>query len=147
MRKVFVLNGPNMNMLGVREPEIYGRETLEDIRALCEEEAKRLSLELDFRQTNHEGTLLEWVHEAHANAEGVLINAGALGRTSISLVDAVKAVRVPVVEINMTNIYNKEAYRPPSILSIAARGVISGFGRHSYLLGLQAIALVLHDGT
>jgi 3-dehydroquinate dehydratase II len=145
MRKVFVLNGPNMNMLGVREPEIYGRDTLEDIKRICEAEGRKLDLELDFRQTSYEGELLEWIHEAHTSADGVVINAGALGRTSISLVDAVKAVRVPVIEINMTNIYNKESYRPPSILSVAARGVISGFGRYSYLLGLQAIALVLND--
>lgn len=139
MQKVFVLNGPNLNMLGIREPAIYGRQTLGDVRKLCERAARLLGLAVDFRQTNYEGELIDWIHESHKASVGVVLNAGALARTSLSLHDAVKAVSVPVVEIHISNFYTREAYRPPSYLSKAAVGVICGFGVDVYPLGLQAL--------
>ena len=139
MKKAFVLNGTNLNMLGVREPEIYGRQTLADVKKLCERAGNELGLEVDFRQTNHEGELIDWVHEAHKASLGIVMNPGALARTSLALHDAVKAVSVPVVEIHISNFYTREAYRPPSYLSKAAVGVICGFGLDVYPLGLQAL--------
>jgi 3-dehydroquinate dehydratase-2 len=136
---IFVLNGPNLNMLGIREPELYGRQTLDDLRKLCQNEADRLEVELDFRQTNHEGVLVDWVHESHEKAVGVVLNAGAYARTSLALHSAVRAISTPVIEVHITNIYTKESYRPPSYLSYVARGVICGFGFHTYLLGMQAV--------
>jgi 3-dehydroquinate dehydratase-2 len=145
VKKAFVLNGTNLNMLGVREPEIYGRQTLADVRKLCDRAAKELGFEVDFRQTNHEGELIEWVHEAHKESLGIVMNPGALARTSLALHDAVKAVDVPVVEIHISNFYTREAYRPPSYLSKAAVGVICGFGLDVYPLGLRALKGLLAD--
>jgi 3-dehydroquinate dehydratase-2 len=139
-RKVLVINGSNLNMLGTREPELYGRATLEDVRQLCERTATSLGLEIDFRQSNHEGVLLDWVHEAHAMRSAVVINPGAYARTSLALHDAVKAVQVPVIEIHITNTYQRESYRPPSYLSRAALGVVCGFGVQVYRYGLIAVA-------
>jgi 3-dehydroquinate dehydratase-2 len=139
VKKAFVLNGTNLNMLGVREPKIYGRQTLDDVRKLCERTGKSLGLEVDFRQTNHEGELIDWVHEAHKASLGIVMNPGALARTSLALHDAVKAVSVPVIEIHISNFYTREAYRPSSYLSKAAIGIICGFGINVYPLGLQAL--------
>ena len=139
MKPAFVLNGTNLNMLGIREPHIYGRKTLADVRKLCEQEAKALGLTVDFRQSNHEGELIDWIHEAHKASAGVVINPGALARTSLDLHDAVNAVGVPVVEIHISNFYAREAYRPPSYLSKVAVGVICGFGLEVYPLGLRAL--------
>ena len=139
MKKAFVLNGTNLNMLGIREPHIYGRQTLDDVRKLCERAGDGLGFEIDFRQTNHEGELIDWVHEAHKASLGIVMNPGALARTSLALHDAVKAVSVPVIEIHISNFYTREAYRPPSYLSKAAVGVICGFGLDVYPLGLQAL--------
>ena len=139
MKPAFVLNGTNLNMLGIREPHIYGRKTLADVRKLCEQEAKALGLTVDFRQSNHEGELIDWIHEAHKASAGVVINPGALARTSLALLDAVKAVGVPVIEIHISNFYAREAYRPPSYLSKVAVGVICGFGLEVYPLGLRAL--------
>ena len=141
MPLIFVLNGPNLNMLGIREPELYGTQTLDDVRRMCDATGRELGLEIDFRQTNHEGALIDWVHESHDKAAGIVLNAAALARTSLILHDAVKAVKTPVIEVHITNIYGKASYRPPSYLSRVARGVISGFGLHVYTLGLHA----LHD--
>jgi 3-dehydroquinate dehydratase-2 len=143
MNKAFVLNGTNLNMLGTREPHIYGRQTLDDVRKLCAREGKVLGFTVDFRQTNHEGELIEWVHEAHKASVGIVMNPGALARTSVALHDAVKAVSVPVIEIHISNFYTREAYRPPSYLSKAAVGVICGFGIDVYPLGLRALKSVL----
>jgi 3-dehydroquinate dehydratase-2 len=143
MHKVLVLNGPNLNMLGIREPQLYGSGTLADVKALCEREGEALGMATDFRQTNHEGVLLDWMHEAHFGFAGIVINAAALARTSLSLHDAAKAIAVPVVEIHITNIYQRDSYRPPSFLSKAAHGVICGFGHDVYPLGLRALAGVL----
>ncbi|MDB5370819.1 MAG: aroQ [Roseomonas sp.] len=139
IRKIMVLNGPNLNLLGLREPELYGPGTLEDVRLLCEAEAAELGVRIDFRQTNHEGILLDWVHEAQTGAAGIVINAAALARTSLSLHDAVKGITVPVVEIHITNIYQRDAWRPSSYLSKAAVGVICGFGHDVYPLGMRAL--------
>jgi 3-dehydroquinate dehydratase-2 len=139
MHRIMVLNGPNLNLLGLREPELYGTGTLDDVRRLRETEAADLGLGIDFRQSNHEGVILDWMHEAQTGAAGVVINAAAVARTSLALHDAVKAVTVPVVEIHITNIYQRDAYRPPSYLSKAVVGVICGFGHYVYALGLRAI--------
>jgi 3-dehydroquinate dehydratase-2 len=137
--KVLVLNGPNLNMLGIREPHHYGTGTLADVRAMCEAEAALLGITIDFRQTNHEGVLIDWIHEAHFHFSGIVINAAGLARTAICVHDAVKAVAVPVVEIHITNIYQRDAWRPPSMLSKAAYGLICGFGLDVYPLGLRAL--------
>jgi 3-dehydroquinate dehydratase-2 len=137
--RILVLNGPNLNLLGLREPELYGTGTLSDVEALCREEAKVLGLSVECRQSNHEGVILDWMHEAQTSFDGVVINAAALARTSLALHDAVKAITVPVVEIHITNIYQRDAFRPPSFLSKAAVGVICGFGHDVYPLGLRAI--------
>jgi 3-dehydroquinate dehydratase-2 len=143
MKPAFVLNGTNLNMLGIREPHIYGTKTLADVRKLCEREGAALGLTIDFRQTNHEGELIEWIHEAHKASIGIVMNPGALARTSLALHDACKAVGVPVVEIHISNFYTREAYRPPSYLSKAAVGMICGFGIHGYALSLLALKGVL----
>jgi 3-dehydroquinate dehydratase-2 len=146
MPRALVLNGPNLNMLGIREPHLYGSGTLADARALCEAEAAALGLDMEFRQTNHEGVLIDWVHEAHAAFDGIVINAAGLARTSIILHDAVKAIGVPVIEIHITNIYQRDAWRPPSMLSKSVKGLICGFGLDVYPLGLRALAAVLAKG-
>ena len=140
MTVVFCLNGPNLNMLGKREPEIYGLHTLADIRKLAEARAKELSVKLDFRQTNHEGVLVDWLHEADAAAEAVILNAAAYTRTSLAVLDAMKAIRPPVIEIHLSNIAKRESYRPPSIISHGAVGMISGFGPFGYVLAVDAAA-------
>jgi 3-dehydroquinate dehydratase-2 len=147
MPLVFVLNGPNLNMLGVREPELYGMHTLDDVRELCLAEGHRLQLDIDFRQTNHEGVLIDWVHESHGKAAGIVLNASALARTSLVLHDAVKAVEAPVIEVHITNIYARASYRPPSYLSRVAHGVISGFGIHGYPMALRALHGMLGGHT
>jgi len=136
---VFVLNGPNLNMLGVRDPARYGTATLADVEALCRKEAAALGLEIDFRQSNHEGVLVDWVQEAHGKAAGIVLNAGAYARTSLALHDAVQAVSPPVIEIHIANFFNKEPYRPPSYLSPVAAGFIAGFGIDVYPLALRAL--------
>jgi len=141
--QVFVLNGPNLNMLGVRDPARYGTGTLSDIEALCRAEAAKLDFRIDFRQSNHEGELVDWVQEAHGRAVGVLLNAGAYARTSLALHDAIQAIAPPVIEIHIANFFNKEPYRPPSYLSPVAAGFIAGFGADVYRLGL----LALHEMT
>lgn len=147
MDKVMVLNGSNLNLLGVREPELYGTGTLADIEATCHGVAPSLQMEIDFRQTNHEGVLVDWVHEALQGCAGLVINAGAYARTSLALLDAVKGIRLPVIEVHMTNIYQRESYRPPSYLSYGALGVISGFGAYVYPMGLMALRNALGSAT
>jgi 3-dehydroquinate dehydratase-2 len=140
---ILILNGPNLNMLGVRQPEVYGRETLGDIEVACRERASELDLELDFRQTNHEGELVEWIHEARGTAEGIVINAGALSHTSIAVLDALLLCEVPVVEVHLSNIYAREPFRHHSHISKVARGVICGFGGNGYLYALDALARLI----
>lgn len=136
---IYVLNGPNLNMLGKREPGIYGGQTLADIEAMCIEEGKKLGLEIICHQSNHEGALIDWIHEAGDKAVGVAINAGAYTHTSIALHDAIKAVKIPVVELHLSNVHAREEFRHKSMLAPAANGVICGFGAHSYILALNAL--------
>lgn len=139
-RKIFVLNGPNLNLLGTREPEIYGYDTLDDIADRMEDEARRANTELDFRQSNHEGHLIDWLHEA--NAEGVnavILNAGGLTHTSVALHDAIKSITVPVIEVHLSNPAKREAFRHHSYIGMAAKGSIAGFGALSYMLALEAV--------
>jgi 3-dehydroquinate dehydratase-2 len=138
---VFVLNGPNLNLLGLREPEIYGSDTLDDIAASLEDRAQALGLAIDMRQSNHEGHLVDWLQEAQAShAKAVLLNAAALTHTSVALHDAVRAIRTPVIEVHLSNPAAREAFRHHSYIAPVARGVIAGFGAHGYLLALEAAA-------
>jgi 3-dehydroquinate dehydratase-2 len=137
---VLVLNGPNLNMLGVREPKIYGTETLGDIEIACRERAGALGLNLDFRQSNHEGELVEWIHEARDEANGVVINAGAYTHTSIAIRDALSVAELPVIEVHLSNVYARESFRHHSYLSAVSRGVICGLGGFGYICALEAMA-------
>lgn len=138
---VMVLNGPNLNLLGSREPHIYGHATLDDIAAALEDQAGRLGLEVDIRQSNHEGHLVDWLHEAGARgALAVLLNAGALTHTSIAIHDAIKGITVPVIEVHLSNPHAREDFRHISFVARAAKGSISGFGAASYALALDAAA-------
>ncbi|WEX87409.1 type II 3-dehydroquinate dehydratase [Sinorhizobium garamanticum] len=136
---IFVLNGPNLNALGKREPGIYGGQTLSDIEAMCKSEGKLLDFDVDFRQSNHEGTLVDWLHEAGDKAAGIAINPGAYGHTSIAMHDAIRAIAVPVVELHLSNIHAREEFRHKSMIAPAVKGVICGFGAQSYILALHAL--------
>ncbi len=140
---ILVLNGPNLNLLGVREPATYGRDTLADIEEACLERAAVLGLALDFRQSNHEGQLVEWIQEARENADGIIINPAGYTTTSVALLDALKAVELPVIEVHLSNIHRREQFRHNSLVSQAARGVICGLGAHGYLLALDAVARIV----
>ncbi|MFM7029052.1 MAG: type II 3-dehydroquinate dehydratase [Chakrabartia sp.] len=138
---IYVLNGPNLNLLGTREPEIYGSTTLDDIAGQLEDQALALGLSVDVRQSNHEGHLVDWLHEAQAQgAKAVLLNAGAFTHTSVALYDAIKAVQVPVIEVHLSNPHRREAFRHKSYVGEAALGTIAGFGALSYALALDAAA-------
>ncbi len=138
---VYVLNGPNLNLLGTREPAIYGHDTLDDIAGRLDDRARELGLTVDLRQSNHEGHLVDWLHEAQVEgARAVLINAGALTHTSIALYDAILAIVTPVIEVHLSNPHAREAMRHTSYVGMAAKGTIAGFGAQSYLLALEAAA-------
>jgi 3-dehydroquinate dehydratase-2 len=140
---VLILNGPNLNMLGLREPEIYGRQTLAEIEAACQARAKALGLDLSFRQSNSEGELVTWLQEARDSQDGVIINAGALTHTSVALLDALKLLEVPIIELHLSNIFTRENFRHQSYISLAADGVICGFGAPGYELALDAMNRLL----
>lgn len=144
---ILVLNGPNLNLLGVREPTTYGRETLADIEEACLEQAAELGLSVDFRQSNHEGQLVDWIQEARENADGIILNAGAYTHTSIAILDALKAAELPVIEAHLSNIYRRETFRHTSYVSAGAQGVICGFGGHGYVLALAAMARLIPAET
>jgi 3-dehydroquinate dehydratase-2 len=138
---IYVLNGPNLNLLGTREPEIYGSDTLDDIAGRLEDRARGLDLRIDMRQSNHEGHLIDWLHEANAEgAKAVILNPGGLTHTSVALHDAVKAIAVPVIELHLSNPHARESFRRRSFVASAARGTIAGFGALGYELALDAAA-------
>ena len=138
---IYVLNGPNLNLLGVREPEIYGAQTLDDIASRLEDRGKELSIEIEMRQSNHEGHLCDWLHEAQSEgAKAVILNAGALTHTSLALYDAIKSIKTPVIEVHISNPAAREAYRHKSYVGMAALGSIAGFGAYGYELALDAAA-------
>ena len=137
---IFVLNGPNLNLLGTREPRIYGNQTLADIAETLEQRAKGLKLKLDIRQSNHEGVLVDWLHEAMAKASAVILNAGGYSHTSIAIRDAVAALPIPVLEVHLSNIYAREGFRRQSMIAQVARGSITGLGPLGYVLALDAAA-------
>lgn len=139
-KPIYVLSGPNLNLLGVREPEIYGKATLEDVRRLCEARAKALGRTVVFRQSNHEGELIDWIQEARTKASAMVINPAGYGHTSVAILDALKAVEIPVVECHLSNPAAREEFRRQTYVSLAAAGVVSGFGAASYELAVEAAA-------
>jgi len=141
--KVLVLNGPNLNLLGEREPATYGRTTLADIEKSCRRHAKGLGLAVDFRQSNHEGELVTWIQEARRVNAAIIINAGAYSHTSIAILDALQAFERPILEVHLSNIFRREPFRHHSHVSTVAQGVICGLGATGYLLALSAVAELL----
>ncbi len=137
---VFVLNGPNLNMLGQRQPKVYGRATLADVEKLCRQRAEELGLAVDFRQTNHEGELVGWIQEARKASAGIVINAGAYTHTSVAILDALLTAEKPVIEVHVSNVFRRESFRHHSYVSPAATGVIVGCGPRGYALALEALA-------
>jgi len=151
MTTVLILNGPNLNLLGTRKPEVYGTATLADVERLCRQEASELGLEPVFRQSNHEGQLIDWIQEAGfeamaGNCLGAVFNPGALTHTSVALHDAIEGVRLPVIEVHVTNVHNREEFRHQSWISPVARGTIIGLGIHGYPLAIRALQLVSAAG-
>ena len=146
---ILILNGPNLNMLGTREPEIYGHQTLAEIEALCVAKAESLGLSVDFRQSNSEAEMVEWAQQSRGVAAGLIVNAGALTHTSVALLDALLSAELPVVEVHLSNIHRREAFRQQSYVSQAARGMICGFGGQGYELALEAMARIIEkaDGS
>ena len=140
---ILIVNGPNLNMLGRRQPEVYGRETLADVEALCRAHAATLGMEVEFRQSNHEGVLVDWIQGTRDRCAGIVINAGAYTHTSVALLDALLAAEVPAVEVHLSNIHQREEFRHRSFVSKAARGMICGFGSHGYVLALDALARLI----
>ena len=139
-KPIYVLSGPNLNLLGTREPEIYGHQTLDDVRGLCEARAKSKGYEVVFRQSNHEGELVDWIQEAREKASALVLNPAAYGHTSIAILDALKMLSIPVVECHLSNPAAREAFRRKTYVSLAATGVVSGFGAASYELAVEAAA-------
>lgn len=143
---VFVLNGPNLNLLGTREPGIYGADTLADVEARVRARAEGLSLSVDFRQSNHEGVLIDWIHEARGKADGIVINPGAYTHTSIALHDALKAVDLPAIEVHISNVHAREAFRHHSFVSPVVRASVIGFGVFGYELAVEGLSRILSAG-
>jgi 3-dehydroquinate dehydratase-2 len=139
-KPIYVLSGPNLNLLGTREPEIYGHATLDDIRRACEARAKALDHTLVFRQSNHEGELIDWIQECRAQGCGLILNPAGYGHTSIAILDALKTLSVPIVECHLSNPAAREVFRRKTYVSLAATGVVSGFGAKSYELAVEALA-------
>ncbi len=142
-KPIYVLNGPNLNLLGTREPEIYGKTTLADIKKMVADRAVTLGLETDFRQTNSEGELVNWIQEAREAADGLILNAAAYSHTSIAIFDALSALEIPIMEVHLSNIFKREEFRHHSYVSPVAQGVICGLGAHGYELALEAIRVRL----
>tara|TARA_B110000438_G_C15364985_1_gene458034 strand:- start:106 stop:555 length:450 start_codon:yes stop_codon:yes gene_type:complete len=140
---VWVLNGPNLNLLGEREPDTYGHDTLESIERKCVSIADSLGLKIEFKQSNHEGELVAWIQEARKLVDGLAINAGAYTHTSVALHDALKLLSIPIVEVHLSNIYTREQFRHHSFISPLAKGIICGFGANSYVLAIQALHSIM----
>jgi 3-dehydroquinate dehydratase-2 len=141
---IYVLNGPNLNLLGTREPEIYGRSTLKDIEAMCREAGKRHGYDVECRQSNHEGQIIDWMHEAREKgAAGIIINPAGYTSTSIAFLDAIKAVGLPTIEIHISNIHAREEFRHHSFVSRAAKAMVCGFGVHGYVLAIDGLVALL----
>jgi 3-dehydroquinate dehydratase II len=136
-KPVYILNGPNLNLLGLRQPEIYGRETLDDVAEACGALAEDLGLTIRFLQSNHEGQLIDWIHEAREKASGIIINPAAYTHTSVAILDALNAFEGPVLEVHISNVHKREAFRHHSYVSLRAEGVIAGFGTEGYQLALR----------
>src|SRR5688572_1723774 len=141
---IYILNGPNLNLLGKREPEIYGSETLEDIERRCRKKADALGLTIELKQTNIEGELVGWIQDSRERAAGIIINAAAYTHTSVAVHDALKACGLPVIEVHLSNIYRRESFRHNSYVSPVANGAICGFGGQGYEFALDALAAILH---
>lgn len=144
-RIVHVLNGPNLNLLGKREPAIYGHETLADVEAECRRVAAECRLEIEFRQSNAEHQLIDWIHEARERAAGIVINPAAFSHTSVAILDALQACACPIIEVHISNIHRREAFRHHSYVSSVASGVIAGFGTQGYPMALQRLARLIDD--
>ena len=142
-KTILILNGPNLNLLGKRQPEIYGSDTLEDIEADCTVMGQGLGLEVVCKQSNHEGELVDWIHEARGRAGGIIINPGAYSHTSVAILDALLSVEIPTIEVHLSNIHQREEFRHHSYVSRAAKGVICGFGSLGYILAIQALTAEL----
>jgi 3-dehydroquinate dehydratase II len=143
-KTVYVLNGPNLNLLGVREPEVYGRATLADVEKLCRETAKRHGFAIEFRQSNHEGEIVDWIQHAHAEkAAGVVINPAGYGHTSVAILDALAVLKAPVIEVHISNIHARESFRRRTYVSQIARAVLCGFGIHGYALAIDGLAAMI----
>ena len=142
-KPIFVLNGPNLNMLGLREPAVYGHATLDDIARLAKAKAAGIGLTIEFRQSNSEGELVGWIQEARDKAAGIILNAGAFTHTSIAILDALQAAERPVIEVHLSNIFRREEFRQHSYVSLAAQGVICGLGAKGYELALEAMADII----
>lgn len=145
MASILILNGPNLNLLGTRQPEVYGTTTLADIEALCHETAARINVVVTFEQSNSEGALIDLIHGARGTQDGIILNAGAYTHTSVALMDAISSVGLPVVELHLSNIHAREAFRAKSFIAPVAIGQICGFGAHGYALALQALSTHLKD--
>ena len=144
-RIVYVLNGPNLNLLGKRQPHIYGHETLADVEAECRRAGAELALEIVFHQSNREYEIIDWIHEARERAGGIVINPAALTHTSVTILDALNACDIPIIEVHISNVHKREAFRHNSYVSTVASGVIAGFGTQGYPLALQRLARLIDD--
>lgn len=136
-KPIYILNGPNLNLLGLRQPEIYGKQTLDDVAGACAALAEDLGLTIRFHQSNHEGALIDWIHQARNEGAGIIINPGAFTHTSVAILDALNAFDAPVLEVHISNVHKREAFRHHSYVSLRAEGVIAGFGTEGYLLALR----------
>ncbi len=143
--KILILNGPNLNMLGEREPDIYGGDSLEAIGVACQHKGQTLGMSVDFRQSNDEGELVSWIQSSAEDCSGIVLNAGAYSHTSIAILDALRVVNLPTIEVHLSNIYRRESFRHYSHISQAAVGVICGLGAQSYILALDALARIVDE--
>ncbi|MGR3712414.1 MAG: type II 3-dehydroquinate dehydratase [Shimia sp.] len=142
-RKIYILNGPNLNLLGKREPEIYGHDTLADVEAACAAVGREANLDVTLLQSNHEGALIDWIHEARENAAGIIINPAAFTHTSVAILDALKTFDGPVLEVHISNVHQRESFRHHSYVSLRADGVIAGFGVEGYALAMRRMSSLL----